>query len=251
MFVLLGFAQVVDQLETKGRFRSFSFRTPEGYHFEGSLWVTEGLLEEPIEGGLFSFTGFCPSPGAVSLTAFRRADGVDPTTVPPTSSVIVGTITKVLDEDFDLEYMAYDKATRISSAVPHTVALRGNRWDKRKVVLRPGVQVQVLGTIDGPTSTDCDDFWIFSGKEPTPSPVKRSYPNVFAARPRQVKPLVLPSDDDEGFVTPGLPASAPGIFAFPPSRSSSPTLISPADEVAESPTLEKGKGSATKRPRFK
>ncbi|KAG5462288.1 MAG: hypothetical protein BJ554DRAFT_5409 [Olpidium bornovanus] len=82
MFVLQGFCQVVHQLKTRGRFRSFSFQTPEGYHFERSLWITDGLLEEPIEGDLFSFVKFCPSPGTASLTTFRRITGIDPALSP-------------------------------------------------------------------------------------------------------------------------------------------------------------------------
>lgn len=247
MFVLQGFCQVVDQLETKGRFRSFSFQTPEGYHFEGSLWITDGLLEEPSEGDLFSFVGFCPSPGTASLTAFRRVTGIDPTQVPPTSSVVVGTVTKILEEGFDLDYMAYDKVRKISSPVSHMVLLRGNRWDKRKIVLRPGVQVQVLGTIEGPHNTDCDEFWVFTGKESTPSPVKKNFRNVFASRSREVKPLVYVSEDEEDFLqTGGSSSTAADGFKFPPSRYSTPDEVV---DMTESPTSRKGKAPALKRPR--
>lgn len=250
MLVLIGFCQVVHQMETRGRFRCFSFRTPEGYHFDGSLWVTEGLLDEPVDGELFTFTGFCPSSGEVSLTAFRRAEGMEPTAVPPTSSVVVGTVNKVQDEDFDLEYMAYDKVTKVSSTISHSVVIRGNHWDKRKVVLRPGVHVQVLGTVEGPSSTDCDNFWVLSRKESTSSPVKKPIANVFAARPLPIKPLVLLSEDEDP-MEPIAGSSSSKPFKFSSFRSSSPSPVSVDDEVAEPLTLRKGKGPVTKRQRTK
>ena len=250
MLVLSGFCQVVDQAETRGRFRSFSFRTPEGYHFDGSLWVTEGLLEEPVDGELFTFTGFCPCSGEVSLTAFRRAEGIEPTSVPPTSSVVVGTVNKIQDEDFDLDYVAYDKVTKVSSTISHSVLIRGSHWDRRKVVLRPGVQVQVLGTVDGPASTDCDNFWVLPKRESTPSPIKKPIANVFAARPRKAKPLVLLSDDEDPSV-PTAGSSSSKEFKFSSFRSSSPTLVSIGDEVDEPLTLKKGKSPVTKRQKMK
>jgi hypothetical protein len=245
MFTLSGFSQVLDLLETRGRFRKFTLRTPEGFTYEASLWKTEGLLEEPLEGMLFSFSGFCPCLGTVTLTGFRPAQGLDPALVPPTVSGITGVIVKVQEEDFALEYSSYDKASKETTQVLHTVVLKGDRWSRRKTVLRTGTQVQVLGTLEGLSTTDCDDFWVFFKKDPEPSPQKKIFSNVFAGRPAQPKPLVILSEDEDHLIELGGPSSPSNLNAFSvssPSPPSSPTILPiPVDDEVFTVT---GKGKA-------
>jgi len=246
MLTLSGFAQVLEVMETKGRFRLFKLRTPEGFIFEGSLWTAEGHLEPPAEGELFSFSGFCPSADSLTLTAFRQVQGLDPARVPATTSSVAGTITSVEEDQFFLEYLSYNKDTRSSSAFAHTVLLGGDRWARRKAVLLNGIQVQVLGSLHAPSTTDPDDFWVFFSRDSCPSPVKKAIPNVFADRPSLPKVLVLPSDleDDD----PAIDLIGPS-FPFSCSSSHSPRSVTVKQEGDLSPSITKGKGQATKRPR--
>jgi hypothetical protein len=256
MFTLFGFAQVLDLLETRGRFRKFSLRTPEGFIFEASLWMVLELLENPVEDEVFSFSGFCPSEGQVLLTAFRPAVGIDPSRIPPTTTCTTGTVIKLEEDNFTLEYYSYNKATKVSVPVAHTVVLRGDRWERRRAVLRPGTQVQVLGTLDGPSKTDCDDFWVFLGKEPPSSPAKRTFSNVFAARPPVTKPVVFLSDFDMGDHSQdvgGPSSSASRCGSLPPvfSAPSSPLLLPEVEEEQDMVFTSTGKGKkpASKRAR--
>jgi hypothetical protein len=253
MFVAFGFAQVLHIAETKGRFYRFNMQTPEGFIFDASLWMVLDLLETLVEGELFSFSGFCQAKGQMSMMGFRPAFGMDPSKLPPTSTCTTGTITTVQEDDFELEYQAYDKETKTTLPLAHTVLLRGDRWEKRKTVLRTGTQVQVAGTLDGVSATDCDEFWVFFGKSQAPSPRKKTFHNVFDAHPAVPKPLVFLSDTGDMSEVGACPSS-PGVgghstghpFPFP----SSPLRVGKTDDEDDVPTkFGKGKSPGGKRQR--
>ena len=239
MFTLCGFAQVLELLEIRGRFHKFSLRTPEGFIFEATLWMVIGLLESPVVGEIFSFSGFCPIDGQLSLSAFRPASGLEPSSAPPTTTCTTGAITHVEEDGFALEYTSYNKVSRTSHQVEHTVRLRGDRWERRKAVLQVGTQVQVLGTLDGPSTTDCDDFWVFFRKDPQQSQMKKTVSNVFSS---PVKPTMYLADMEKGLSGPSSPLYSAG---------SSPILL-PSEGEEEDLTFTvrgKGKKPAAKRAR--
>lgn len=243
MFTLCGFAQVLEILEIRGRLHRFSLRTPEGFILEATLWMVMGLLESPVVGEIFSFAGFCPFEGQVSLTAFRPVAGMDPLSAPPTTTCTTGAITKVEDTSFTLEYLSYNKVTKGTHLVEHTVQLRGDRWERRKSVLQFGTQVQVLGTLDGPSTTDCDDFWLFFRKDPLQSPAKRSISNLFSS---PIKPTLYLSDLETG-----LQGGCSPLSGTPFSSAPSSPILPPVEEEKEVQVVKKGKKPASKRQRRK
>lgn len=246
MLTLFGIAQVLDIQESKGRFRAFTFQTPEGFSFQGSLWITEGVVDEPVEGDVFSFSAFSPSIGVATMTGFHLLQGLDPMTAPPTGSSISGKIVKVQEEDFAVEYLAYDKPTKRNVPIVHTCILRGDRWASRKSVLLSGNQVHVLGTLEAVDTTDCDNFWVFFGKDPEPSPGKKIFVNAFTGCRVRTKPLggILGSDE-EGCS--GNSAEQPS----PRPRNKPLVLLGGSSEEEDQvfTSVGKGKSPAQKRPR--
>jgi len=245
MLTLFGVAQVLSIQESRGRFKAFTFQTAEGLSFQGSLWITEGLLDEPVEGDVFSFFAFSPSVGVATMTGFRLLQGLDPTTSPRTGTSISGRIVNVQEDDFAIEYLAYDKATKQNVPVLHTCFLQGDRWASRKSVLRSGNQVHVVGTLEAIDSTDCDNFWVSFPKDPEPSPRKKIFKDAFTGRQVHSKPLggILGSDEE------GLSVNQPS-----PSCINKPLdLLRGSSEEDDQvfTSVGKGKGLAQKRPRRK